>query len=412
MTKLLTEFLRPFRWLVVLGIALTFVQTMSGLYLPNLMSQIVDTGIIRGDVAFIAREGVWMFSVTVLGGAASVVASYYAARATAGFSQLLRTRMFRHVEHFTLREFDQIGTSSLIVRSTNDVMQVQQFVYMALRMMVMAPLTAIGGIVLAVRTDVSLSLVIVVALPVMSAVIWLAMGRGLALFRSIQTKVDRLNLILRENLTGVRVVRAFGRVAYEEGRFDDANRSLTDTSVRVFQLMATMMPFVMLVMNLAIVAVVWFGASQINTGALSLGNLMAFIQYAMQIMFSALMVSMMLFMIPRAQASAVRIAEVLALKTEIVDPAVPQTAPENSGAVEFRNVTFHYPEGEEPALRDLTFTAQPGQVTAIIGGTGAGKTTLLHLLLRFYDVSEGSVRVDGVDVRQWRQADLRGKSVV
>ncbi len=405
----LTEFLRPYKVYVTVVVVLTFLQTLSSLYLPNLMSDIVDTGIIRGNQGYILREGALMLAVTILGGVASVVARYYGAKSTAGFGKLLRTRIFAHVEHFTLREFDEIGTSSLIVRSTNDVMQVQQFVNMLLSMMVMAPLTAIGGIVLAVRTDASLSLVIVFVVPAMGLAIWLLMRQAFGLFRSIQKKVDRLNLVLRENLTGVRVVRAFGRVPYEARRFDAANLDLTDTSVRVFQLMATLMPVVFLIMNFAMIAIVWFGAAQINAGSLQLGNLMAFIQYVMQIMFAVMMVSMMLFMIPRAQASAVRINEVLALEPEFQDPADPKPAPPGSGTVEFRNVTFYYPGGEEPALQDITFTARPGQTTAIIGGTGAGKSTLLNLLVRFYEVSEGQVLVDGVDVREMRQQDLRQK---
>ncbi len=405
----LTEFLRPYRAFVAVVVVLTFLQTLSSLYLPNLMSDIVDTGIIRGDEGYILREGGLMLGVTVLGGVASVIARFYGAKATAGFGKLLRSQIFGHVEHFTLKEFDEIGTSSLIVRSTNDVMQVQQFVNMLLSMMVMAPLTAIGGIVLAVRTDASLSLVIVFVVPAMGLVIWLLMRQGFALFRSIQKKVDRLNLVLRENLTGVRVVRAFGRVPYEVQRFDLANRDLTDTSVRVFQIMATLMPVVFLIMNFAMIAIVWFGADQINAGSLQLGNLMAFIQYVMQIMFAVMMVSMMLFMIPRAQASAVRINEVLELEPEFRDPKEPKPAPPGPGTIEFRHVTFYYPGGEEPALQDISFTARPGETTAVIGGTGAGKSTLMNLIVRFYEVSEGSVLVDGVDVRDMRQQDLRQK---
>ena len=405
----LTEFLRPYRAFVTVVVVLTFLQTLSSLYLPNLMSDIVDTGIIRGDQGYILREGGLMLGVTVLGGVASVIARFYGAKATAGFGKLLRSRIFSHVEHFTLKEFDDIGTSSLIVRSTNDVMQVQQFVNMLLSMMVMAPLTAIGGIVLAVRTDAALSLVIVVVVPMMGLAIWLLMRQGFALFRSIQKKVDRLNLVLRENLTGVRVVRAFGRVPYEVDRFDQANVDLTDTSVRVFQIMATLMPVVFLIMNFAMIAIVWFGAYQINAGSLQLGNLMAFIQYVMQIMFAVMMVSMMLFMIPRAQASALRINEVLALEPEFRDPADPKPAAPGPGTVEFRHVTFYYPGGEEPALKDISFIARPGETTAIIGGTGAGKSTLLNLIVRFYEAGDGSVLVDGVDVREVRQQDLRRK---
>jgi ATP-binding cassette subfamily B protein len=288
-------------------------------------------------------------------------------------------------------------------------MQVQQFVNMLLSMMVMAPLTAIGGIVLAVRTDAPLSLVIVVVVPAMGLAIWLLMRQGFALFRSIQKKVDRLNLVLRENLTVVRVVRAFGRVPYEADRFDQANLDLTDTSVRVFQIMATLMPVVFLIMNLAMIAIVWFGADQINAGQLQLGNLMAFIQYVMQIMFAVMMVSMMLFMIPRAQASAVRINEVLDLEPEFRDPESPKASLPGPGTVEFRHVTFYYPGGEEPALQDISFAAKPGQTTAIIGGTGAGKSTLMNLIMRFYEVSDGSILVDGVDIREVRQQDLRQK---
>ncbi len=403
----LMEFLRPYRVYVALVLVLTFVQTMSSLYLPNMMSDIVDTGIVHGNQPYIWREGLLMLAVTAGGGLASVIARYYGAIAMAGFGRLLRSRIFSHVESFSLKEFDEIGTSSLIVRGTNDVWQVQQFITMALTFLVMAPLTAIGGIILAVRTDPGLSLTIVVVVPVMGFVIWLVMRQGFDLFRSIQRKIDTLNLVLRENLTGVRVVRAFGRVDYETRRFDQANLDLTDTSVRVFQLMALMMPLVMLIMNLATVAIFWFGAVQMNQGSFEVGNLMAFIQYVMQIMFAVLMVSMMLFQVPRAQASAARIQEVLELEPGIADPVQPLPAVPGSGIVQFRHVTFHYPGGEEPALEDVSFTARPGEVTAIIGGTGAGKSTLLNLVLRFYDTSSGQVLVDGADVRAMRQHDLR-----
>lgn len=408
MVKIL-RFLRPYRTFVILVLVLTFAQTMSSLYLPNLMADIVDTGIVKGNEPYILREGAVMLIVTLLGGLAAVLASYYGAKATAGFGQLLRTRLFTHVEHFTLKEFDTLGTSSLIVRTTNDVMQVQQLVNMMLRMMVMAPLTAVGGIVLAVHMDPKLSLVIAGVLPVMGLVIWAIMGRGLGLFRSMQNKVDRLNLVLRENLTGVRVVRSFGRTPYETSRFDQSNLDLTDTSVRVFQLMATMMPAVMLLMNLATVAIVYFGAKQINAGTLEVGNLLAFIQYVTQIMFAVMMLSMMSFMIPRGQASALRIQEVLDMQPEITEPPSPRSPQGRSGRVEFRHVTFRYPGGEEPALSDITFTAQPGEVTAIIGGTGAGKSTLINLIPRFYDATEGMILVDGVNVRDMSQDDLRSR---
>ena len=406
----LSRFLRPYRLEVTLVLALTFAQTMSSLYLPKLMSHIVDTGILQGNVAYIVRIGAWMFAITLLGGVAAVLASYYGAKAMAGFGQSLRLRLFSHVEHYTPREFEQWGTSSLIVRTTNDVMQVQQLVNMLLRMMVMAPLMAIGGILLAVTTDARLSLILVVVLPVMGLAIYLVMGRGLDLFRILQVKVDRLNLVLRENLTGARVIRSFGRTSYELDRFDTANRELADTSVQVFQLMATMMPLVMLIMNLSTVAIAWYGGMQINAATLQIGRLMAFIQYVTQIMFAVMMVSMMFFMIPRGQASAQRIAEVLALEPEILDPEEPRHAPaDQSGRVEFRDVTFRYPGAEEPALSGVSFTSGPGETTAIIGGTGSGKSTLLNLIPRFFDVASGAILVDGIDVRDLPQQELRSR---
>lgn len=405
----LGKFLRADKIFVTLVLVLTFLQTMSTLYLPNLMSNIVDYGVIRGNTAYIVRVGLLMLLVTVLGGVAAVFASYYGSKASAGFGQRLRSRLFSHVENFTLHEFDQVGTSSLIVRTTNDVMQVQQLVNMMLRMMVMAPLTALGGILLAVDTDPRLSLIIVVAIPVLGIAIYLVMRRGLALFRAMQDNVDHLNRVLRETLTGARVIRAFNRSRYEEGRFDSANGSLTGTSIEVFQIMAVMMPVVMLVMNLSTVAIVWFGGLQINSGTLQIGQLMAFIQYVMQIMFAVMMVSMMAFMIPRGQASALRINAVLEMEPEIGEPTRPRHPRSRRGHIQFEHVTFRYPGAEEAALMDVSFEALPGQTVAIIGGTGAGKSTLVNLIPRFYDVGAGRILVDGIDVRDLPQQELRGR---
>ena len=405
----LWRFLRPDRAFVGLVVLLTFIQTLSTLYLPNLMSDMVDSGVIKGNVPYIVQVSLIMLAVAILGGVAAVLAGWFGAKATAAFGRRLRSGLFGHVSHFTVKEFDHLGTSSLIVRTTNDVMQLEQLVSMLMRMMVMAPLTALGGIILAVETDARLALVVVVAIPVLGTAIYLIMSRGLGLFRTLQTKVDALNRILREHLTGTRVIRAFNRTPYEVRRFDLANRELTGTSVQVFQLMALMMPVVMLAMNLATIAIMWFGGVQINAGTLQIGQLMAFIQYVMQIMFAVMMVAMMAFMIPRGEASALRVNEVLAMTPEINDPADPRPAGSERAHLEFRNVTFQYPGAEEAALSDISFSARSGEITAIIGGTGAGKSTLLNLIPRFYDCSAGSIRVDGVDVRDMTQADLRRK---
>ncbi|WP_243239863.1 ABC transporter ATP-binding protein [Sulfobacillus harzensis] len=402
-------FLAPYRTYVGLVLVLTFLQTMSTLYLPQLMSHIVDHGIVLGREHYILHMGLWMLAITILGGMAAVGASYFAAHASSGFGQRLRSRIFRHVEAFGLAEFNQIGTSSLIVRTTNDVMQVQQLVNMMLRMMVIAPLTAIGGIAMAIHTSPHLSESLIIIIPLLGLAIAAVLGRGLGLFRVLQSKVDRLNRVVRENLIGVRVVRAFHRESLERRRFFDANTDLTDTSVRVFQLMALMMPVVTLIMNLATVAVFWWGSLQIAPRGLEVGSLMAFVQYIMQIMFSVMMLSMMAFMIPRGEASAQRIEEVLQIRLAITDSTeTPLTPlPRDWAELSFRHVSFAYPGAEAPALEDISFTAHLGQTVAIIGGTGSGKSTLINLVVRFYDPTAGTITLDGVDIRTLPLETLR-----
>lgn len=405
MSKIL-KYMAPYRKSVILVLILTFMQAMSTLYLPQLMSNIVDIGIVRGNVPYILDEGLWMLGVTVAGGMAAIGASYFASRASAGYAMRLRSHIFRHVEGFGLHEFDGLGTSSLIVRTNNDVMQVQQMVQMGLRMMIIAPLTSIGGIIMAIHTNARLALSMVVVVPLLGITVYLILGRGIPLFRVIQTKVDRLNRVVRENLVGVRVVRAFHREAHERKRFWDANTDLTQISVRVFQMMALMLPLVMLIMNWATVAIFWWGSIRLSHGQLQVGSLMAFIQYFSQIMFAVMMVSMMSFMLPRAQASAIRIREVLDTEPAIHDPVDPQHLA-RPRRLTFDHVSFYYPGAEEAALADVSFDAYAGQTVAIIGGTGSGKSTLLNLIPRFYDVRSGSVRLDGVDVRELSAADLR-----
>jgi ATP-binding cassette subfamily B protein len=340
----------------------------------------------------------------------SILGGYWASKTAAGFSQALRGSVFSRVESFSLREFDEIGTASLINRTTNDITHIQQVLNMMLRMFISAPMMCIGGIIMAVSKDARLSLVFVVAIPVLGIVLFLIARKGVPLFKSVQKKLDQLNLVFRESLTGFRVIRAFNRGEHERHRFHDANSDLTDLSIRVNQIMAVLMPVMMLLLNFSIISIMWLGSNRIAAGELQVGDLMAFIQYAMQIMFSLMMVTMMFVMIPRASASAVRVNEVLETRPEIVDPEAPNGAADSAGGrLEFRNVTFSYPGAERPALRNVTFSAGSGEVTAVIGGTGAGKSTLANLIPRFYDVDAGSITIDGVDVREMTQEELRSR---
>jgi ATP-binding cassette, subfamily B, multidrug efflux pump len=405
----LFKHLKPFGWAVAAALAFVILQSLGELYLPTLMSDIIDIGIVKGDTGYILRIGGLMLLVAAGGAVAAVMGSLFSARVGMGFGRDLRRKVFSHVESFSLHEFDRIGTPSLITRTTNDITQVQMFTMMFLRMMVMAPIMAIGGVIMALQKDAKLTWVLVVVVPIIAVVISLTATRAMPLFRAIQAKIDRINLVLRENLTGVRVVRAFGRVAHEQKRFDAANLDLTATSITVNKLMALMFPLMMLIMNLTTIAIIWFGAKRIDLGEMQVGSLMAFIQYAMQILFSLLMVSFLFIMLPRASASAARINEVFALEPEITDPAAPRRSEREHGHIEFRDVTFSYPGAEEPAVRGISFDAKPGEVTAIIGGTGSGKSTIVNLIPRFYDVDSGGILVDGVDIREMAQDDLHEK---
>lgn len=401
--------LKPYTLQVITVFILVFLQSMSELYLPTLMSGIVDTGIIKGDTGYILKTGGIMLFIALGGTACTIYASFLSSRTSMGFGKILRGKVFSHVENFTLNAFDKLGTPSLITRTTNDITQVQMVTMMLLRMTISAPIMCIGGVVMAVSKDATLALVVIGAVPVLAALIFIVMQKSLPLFKSIQTKIDRINLILRENLTGIRVIRAFNRTEKEKKRFDIANLDLTDTSIRVNKIMAFMMPMVMLLMNFTVIAIIWFGGIRIDGGHMQVGSLMAFIQYVMQIMFSLMMMSMMFIMVPRASASAERINEVLEVIREIHDPEKPLESHSQRGFVEFKDVTFRYPGAEQPALSNITFCTGPGEVTAIIGGTGAGKSTLINLIPRFYDVNSGSVLVDGLDVREMTQEGLRAK---
>ncbi|MGO9413432.1 MAG: ABC transporter ATP-binding protein [Spirochaetia bacterium] len=405
----LFKYLRPYAAPIAFVLGLVFLSTLSELYLPTLLADIVDKGIAKGNLSYIFRTGGLMLLVAVGGAACSIIGSYFSAQVGMGYGRDLRRLVFTHVEGFSLHEFDRVGTPSLITRTTNDITQVQNFAMVVMRMMIMAPLMAIGGIIMAIKVDAHLTWLLAVAVPLIGAIIIFVASRGLPLFRAIQAKIDRINLVMREGLTGARVVRAFDRVDHQKKRFDEANRDLTDTSITVNKLMAVLFPLMMLIMNFTSIAIIWFGAKRINIGEMQVGSLMAFLQYAMQIMFSVLMVSFLFIMLPRASASAGRIHEVLVIEPEIKDRAETRRADDERGYIEFRNVTFSYPGAEEPAIRDISFSAGPGEVTAIIGGTGSGKSTIVNLIPRFYDVDSGSILVDGVDIREMEQERLRSK---
>ncbi|MDM5199408.1 ABC transporter ATP-binding protein [Fictibacillus enclensis] len=407
MIKILKN-LAPYKWMVASVFGLIFIQSMSDLFLPTLMSGIIDKGVVPGKLSYIWEVGGWMLLVSAVGALASVTASYFSSKAAIGLGRDIRLKVFEHVERFSLHEFDQLGTASLITRTTNDITQVQQVVIMMLHMVISAPIMLVGGIIMAVSKDAKLSLAIVVTLPVLVASILLILYKAVPLFKTVQKRLDRLNLVLRENLTGVRVIRAFNREFEEKKRLQHANKDLRDVSIRVNRIMAFMMPVMMLVMNLTIVGIIWFGGMRIDNGTMQIGDLMAFTQYAMQIMFALVMSSMMFVMVPRAAVSAGRINEVLNIQPAIEDKGA-ERADAEPGTLEFDRVTFSYPGAEEPALSSISFKAQAGEITAIIGGTGSGKSTLLQLIPRFYECSEGTIRLNGVNIENATQDEIRSK---
>jgi len=408
MLKLL-RVLKPYKLSIAALLVFLLLQSLAELYLPTLMADIVDSGIAKGDINYILRVGGFMLLVAIAGAVCVILAGYLSAKAATGFGQDLRSKVFAQVESYSLNEFDKIGAASLITRTTNDITQVQQVLMVIMRMMISAPMMCIGGIIMAVSKDAKLSLVLVGAIPLLAGTIYYTATKGMPLFKAMQEKIDKLNLVMRENLTGVRVIRAFNRLDHEKRRFGEANRDLTDTATKVNQIMAILWPAMILVMNFTTIAIVWFGSIRIEAGDIQVGDMMAFIQYAMQIMFSLVMVSFLFVMIPRAEASAARINEVLNTLPEIKDPEDVKQVEGKKGLVEFQNVTFSYPGAEQPAIANISFKARPGEVTAIIGGTGSGKSTLISLIPRFYDVDSGRILVDGVDVREMSQESLRAK---
>ncbi len=408
MIGLLRTYLRPYRGRLLLVIALLLVQAIGNLYLPDLNGNIINYGVAVGNNDYILQTGALMLVVTTLLGIAAVIGVYWGARVAMGFGRDLRGAIFTKVETFSQVEVNRFGPASLITRNTNDVQQVQLVVFMSLTVLVSAPILIIGGVIMALRTDVPLSGLLVIVLPLMAGVIALVMSRAVPLFRAVQVKLDRINQVMRETLAGVRVIRAFVRTAHEEERFDTASRDLFDTTLKVTRLFAITIPTMTAIFSLSTVAVIWFGAGRVNDGHLSIGNLTAFMQYLAQILFAVLTAVFMFILIPRGAVSAGRIREVLDTEPMIREPERPivPTDAARRGEVVFDRVEFRYPGAEEPVLRDIAFHARPGETTAIVGSTGSGKTTLINLIPRFYDASTGSVLVDGVDVRERTLDDL------
>ena len=400
--------LKPYCLMVVGVLILVFISTMTDLALPDLMSDIVDTGIVQGDVSYILGRGGVMLAVALLGTVCIICSSYLSSRIGIGFSRDLRKKVFEKVESFSLTEVNTVGTASLITRTTNDINQVQQVTIMMMRMMLSAPLMIVGALIMALRKDVGLSTIILVVIPIIVVVIGVIAKFTMPMFEKMQKRIDKLNLVVRENLTGIRVVRVFNKVDFEQKRFNQASSDLSRVATTANRLMGSLMPLMMLILNISIVAVLWFGGIRINEGSFQVGDLMAFIQYLTQVLFSMLMLTMMFVLIPRAQASAARINEVLEMESPIQNPAN-GAQPSLKGVVEFKNVAFGYEGAEEHAISNISFKANPGEITAIIGGTGSGKSTLLNMIPRFYDAAEGEVLVDGVNVREMNQALLRSK---
>lgn len=400
--------LKPY-WTLVIGVlVLVFISTMTDLELPDLMSDIVDTGIVQGDVSYILGRGGVMLLVALLGTVCTILTSYLSSKIGMGFSRDLRKKVFEKVESFSLTEINEVGTASLITRTTNDINQVQMVVIMMMRMMLSAPLMIVGALIMALGKDVELSKVILVVIPIIIVTIAIIAKFTLPMFQKMQNKIDKLNLVVRENLTGIRVIRVFNKVEAEQERFNQASLEVSRIATMANRLMGALMPLMMLILNLSIIAVIWFGGIRINDGDLMVGDLMAFIQYLTQVMFSLLMLTMMFVLIPRAQASAVRINEVLEMKSPIQEPKE-AIQPQLKGYVEFKNVSFGYEGAEEYAISNISFVAKPGEVTAIIGGTGSGKSSILNMIPRFYDAAKGEVLVDGVNVRHMNQQELRSK---
>lgn len=393
----------------IMAVLFMVVQVVSELYLPNLTANIINNGVATGDIPYIWRTGIFMLGFSLISILAAVGNTYFATKESQKLGRKLRTEVYQKVEHSSTKMFDKYGTASLINRTTNDINQVALVTQMFLRMMINAPITLIGASILAYQKDAQLTKIFLVVVPIMMVLIGVIMYFSVPLFKSMQEKTDRLNLIFRENLTGVRVIRAFNKTAYEEKRFDDASMDYTNTAIKVNTIVSSMMPMMTLIMGGTNIAITWFGAQYIADMQLEVGNLIAFMTYAMQILFSFMMLAMIFVMVPRAQASAKRINEILEEEIDVLDPAEPQVVTRQgaTATLSFNQVDYRYDGAEKRTLEDVSFEAKSGQMVAIIGGTGSGKTTLVNLIPRLYDIESGEIKLNGKNITQLTQKNVR-----
>lgn len=403
---LIRRYSKPYMPYIVAVVVFQLASTIAALYLPSLNAQIIDEGVSRGDTDFIWRTGSVMLLVAIVQVATAIAGVFYGSKTAMAVGRDLRRGVFRKVTSFSAKDVNMFGAPTLITRGTNDVQQVQMLVLMGLNFMVATPIMCIGGIIMALREDISLSWLVWVSVPVLIVVVGYLVVRLMPLFRSMQKKIDRINAVLREQIIGIRVVRAFVREPYETERFGVANKDLTDVSLKIGALFVLMFPAIGMILHLSTAAVLWFGGQRVDSGEMQVGALTAFLQYLLQILIAVMMGTFMAMMIPRASVCADRIGEVLDVEPSIHDPEHPETPATLAGVVEYRNVTFAYPGAETPVLSNISFTAKPGETVAIIGSTGAGKTSLLALLPRLYDIAEGEVLLDGVSVSNLDRAEI------
>lgn len=406
MIKLL-KYAEPYILLIIAAIILLFGQAICDLSLPDYMSDIINKGITVGDKNFIIKTGFTMLGISLLSAVFTIIVSFLAAKIAAGMCRTIRNDLFTNIETFSNAEFDKFSTSSLITRTTNDITQIQMLIVMSIRMIFYAPIMAIGGFVHALANSKSMSWIIALAIICLLGLILTIFTIAMPKFKIIQNLIDKLNLVVRENLDGILVIRAFNTQEFEENRFDKANKDLTDTNLFVNRVMVSMMPIMTLIMNLVTVLIVWVGANQVSGFKMDVGEMMAYMQYVMQIIFAFLMLSMMFIMIPRASVSGDRIADVLEAKTSIKNNDIASKIDNCTGLVEFKNVCFRYPGGDEDVLNNISFTARPGETTAFIGSTGSGKSSIINLIPRFYDPSSGEVLIDGINIKNIDLHELR-----